>query len=135
MHRFTLTAAIVGIALAAGGSANAGALTTGAASFEGHLAPTARAMVAPAVVAGPLAAGSALSSAELERVHYRGRRAYRPKRHFGRPYHRRHLRRHARPRVRIIERPCSTRIIRRTRRGVIERVIKHCPPRYGYRRY
>ncbi|WP_420393625.1 hypothetical protein [Acuticoccus sp.] len=39
--------------------------------------------------------------------------------------------RQGRGRVKIVERPCSTRIVQRTPRGKVVRVIRHCEPRFG----
>lgn len=59
---------------------------------------------------------------------------YYHKRGYGRRHKRGWRRRHARGPVRIIERPCSTRIVRRTRFGKVVRVIRHCGYR-GHRYY
>lgn len=107
------------------------------AALFGGLAMAAMGSPAPAVaaplpIAGAIAtvdAGAARVGGAVERVGYRHRAGRSAVRSAGRwrGYRR------ARGRTVVIERPCSTRVIRKTRRGRVVRVIEHCRRPHGGR--
>ena len=132
--------AAAGTALAAPHSDRAAGVTPLAAvpappSMPG-LAAALPATAAPAAAAGTVQ----LAHHRKYRRHRHGRRHYhRGRRHARRYHHRRYYRHrpyrkfrpHVRygyfgPRVRVIERPCTTRIVRQTRYGRVVRVIDRC---------
>ncbi|MEM6849264.1 MAG: hypothetical protein AAF580_14550 [Pseudomonadota bacterium] len=94
--------------------------------------PPISAQVLP-ITSAPAISTPATTQVEFNQIGYYDRKGY------GKRYKkRRHGRRHRGPRVgdvRIIERPCATRIVRFTPFGKKVRVIRHCGGRHSARFY
>ncbi len=107
---------------------------------QDHLTAAAAMAPTPAISAQalPVAAAPAISTPAATQVAF-NQIGYYDRKGYGKRYkHRRHGRRHRGPRVgdvRIIERPCATRIVRFTPFGKKVRVIRHCGGRHSARFY
>lgn len=135
MNRMTTLAAGFAVLLAGGMPAAATPFdpATIAVEDDGPRSPAALALSGVGGSAADLRLDAGDGAAAVQLAHYRGgpygyrRPAYR----YRRPAYRYRVPRYRRrPPVTVIQRPCSTRIVRRTPRGKVIRVIRHCG-RYG----